>query len=82
MCWHAAVSAARELRGTGLNPRAVRAAGQDGCGVHMGWDPGPRILTLIFRTTVARLINPAFHATSHMVQVWAAHVCTRNTTTQ
>jgi len=28
-------------------------ADQDGCGVHMGWDPGPRILTLIFRTPVS-----------------------------
>ena len=27
-------------------------ADQDGCGVHMAWEPGPRILTLIFRTTV------------------------------
>ena len=74
-----------KLRGRGLYEPCM-LADQDGCGVHMAWDPGPRILTLIFRTPVLVQPNSYPHIARNYPPVstlasWAAvtaHICTGN----
>lgn len=55
------------LRSLLSDPQCVATclpADTDGCGVHMAWDPGPRILMLIFKTTVTASLVLAQHLTS------------------
>ena len=64
MLLHICAYAATQPRCVSPDVRSLQSllADQDGCGVHMAWDPGPRILTLIFRTTVTDLLVLAQHS--------------------
>lgn len=39
-----------------------------GCGLHMAWDPGRRILMLIFKATVTALLLPRPTSEAHLTR--------------